>query len=680
MKHRMLSARSLGVTSTILLSVALVSTTTAEPSIPVGDTNAAPTPHDLNVSQQAQLAPTAPTPDTDAPAQLVSDKKPLPSNIRPSSPVAEVVKLANSGLDESVMMAFVTNSTHTFNLGAEEIIYLNDIGVPGSVVTAMILRDESLKTMLAIAAAGPAPAEPQPSSIAPPDAMQLAAGPPPPDQVPPQPGDAGQGYPAEAPLTPPDAGAEEMFYDSLAPYGNWVDVGGYGRCWQPTVVVVNSGWQPYFDCGRWLYSDCGWYWCSDYSWGWAPFHYGSWFRHARLGWCWVPGRTWGPSWVSWRYNDHFCGWAPLPPGASFAVGGGLVFHGRHVGEGDDFGLRPGHYRFVAWDHFNDRQLRPRSVPSSEAHRIFDTTTVATRITGDGHNVINNGLPVSRVAAATHRPVHTVALRASSQPAVLGGRAERFDGGGQVLSVYRPTPESGTRHGTHEPAKSSTVATIGSTSTRLVPPPAAPWSPRIGSTTGTSVQTPTRTEPLVIRGPQSAAKRETPPPNSLVVIGRGTGNRYAPSAPSAPFAASARPAPSANVALQAGEAEQRPALDAAAAAQRNWMGTVSSSPQPSWFAGGEGAAATRPTGATPMPRPQAPAYQPTMRSAGAPQQVPRYAPAQTYIPQRSYSPPAFAAPSRTQSFESRPAPSAPPAVSAPVARSSPPQQSSSRNGR
>ena len=43
------------------------------------------------------------------------------------------------------MLAFVTNSTSTFNLGAEEIIYLNDIGVPSAVVTAMIQRDQALK-------------------------------------------------------------------------------------------------------------------------------------------------------------------------------------------------------------------------------------------------------------------------------------------------------------------------------------------------------------------------------------------------------------------------------------------------------------------------------------------------------------------------------------------------------
>ena len=103
------------------------------------------------------------------------------------------------------------------------------------------------------------------------------------------------------------------FYDTLAPYGTWVQVDGYGRCWQPLVVVSEPGWQPYCDRGHWVYTDAGWYWMSDYSWGWAPFHYGRWFHHERFGWVWTPDTVWGPSWVTWRYSDDYCGWAPLPP-------------------------------------------------------------------------------------------------------------------------------------------------------------------------------------------------------------------------------------------------------------------------------------------------------------------------------------------------------------------------------
>ena len=137
------------------------------------------------------------------------------------------------------------------------------------------------------------------------------------------------------------------------PYGTWVDVDGYGRCWRPSVVVYNPGWQPYCDHGHWVYTDCGWYWFSDYSWGWAPFHYGRWFRDPRWGWCWAPDTVWGPSWVTWRYSDNYCGWAPLPPRAVYREGVGFFYNGVAVGVGFDFGLSWNCFAFVPIGHFCD---------------------------------------------------------------------------------------------------------------------------------------------------------------------------------------------------------------------------------------------------------------------------------------------------------------------------------------
>src|SRR3974377_2128919 len=78
----------------------------------------------------------------------VSAEKPLPASVNLNGAVQEAVRLANSGVDDKVFLAFITNSPSTFNLGSEEIIYLNDVGVPGSVVTAMIQRDQDLKSPL----------------------------------------------------------------------------------------------------------------------------------------------------------------------------------------------------------------------------------------------------------------------------------------------------------------------------------------------------------------------------------------------------------------------------------------------------------------------------------------------------------------------------------------------------
>ena len=80
-----------------------------------------------------------------APGRIVSVAQPSAATSHLSSPSTEIVKLAQAGLDEGVMLTYVTNSPHVFNLSSDDLVYLNDIGVPSSVVTAMIVHDQSAK-------------------------------------------------------------------------------------------------------------------------------------------------------------------------------------------------------------------------------------------------------------------------------------------------------------------------------------------------------------------------------------------------------------------------------------------------------------------------------------------------------------------------------------------------------
>lgn len=99
-----------------------------------------------------------------------------------------------------------------------------------------------------------------------------------------------------------------FFYDSLVPYGDWVQVADYGPCWRP---ATEEDWAPYTD-GYWAYTDVGWTWVSHEPFGSIVYHYGRWLLSDR-GWCWVPGADWSPAWVSWRAGQDYIGWAPLPP-------------------------------------------------------------------------------------------------------------------------------------------------------------------------------------------------------------------------------------------------------------------------------------------------------------------------------------------------------------------------------
>src|SRR6266850_3929053 len=215
------------------------------------------------ISLQSIWAQTPPPPETQpeaAPAPGKPEEVAVPVNISPA--VAEIVKLAESGLGDEVVSAYVTKSQTAFNLSAEDIVYLKDVGISETIITQMMAQDKVLRD------SGP-------------PAATTAQTPP----VPAPPVEPGEPPIVTPPATPPPVyvsnAPQEVnyFYSDLAPYGSWLELDGVGWCWQPRAVVINRGWSPYCDNGRWIYSDCGWYWSSSYSWGWAPFHYGRWQSH-----------------------------------------------------------------------------------------------------------------------------------------------------------------------------------------------------------------------------------------------------------------------------------------------------------------------------------------------------------------------------------------------------------------
>jgi hypothetical protein len=105
-----------------------------------------------------------------------------------------------------------------------------------------------------------------------------------------------------------------VFYENLAPYGQWIEDGHYGYVWSPN---VDGGFRPYFTNGHWAMTQYGNTWMSDYIWGWACFHYGRWLFDDYYGWLWLPGQDWGAAWVMWRTGAGFFGWAPLSPNYTF---------------------------------------------------------------------------------------------------------------------------------------------------------------------------------------------------------------------------------------------------------------------------------------------------------------------------------------------------------------------------
>ena len=193
----------------------------------------------------------------------------------------------------------------------------------------------------------------------------------------------------------------DFFHDNLESYGDWMEVGDYGYCWQPRDVDRN--WRPYSD-GHWLYTDAGWTWDSEEPYSWAVYHYGRWARVAHVGWVWVPGTEWGPAWVSWRRSARHVGWAPLPPDAEFRRSTGFSTR-----VDADYDIGPTNYSFVEVRNFGAPRLRTVIIEPRENITIIRQTTNITRITYVNNIVYNEGPQYDVISRESAQPIRRLKL-------------------------------------------------------------------------------------------------------------------------------------------------------------------------------------------------------------------------------------------------------------------------------
>lgn len=236
-------------------------------------------------------------------------------------------------------------------------------------------------------------------------------------------------------LAPQKASAEisvsfEYFEDSLAPYGDWVEIEGYGTCWTP--YVEDRDWRPYSD-GYWAYTDCGWTWVSEEPWGWATYHYGRWMFLEGPGWVWVPGYEWAPAWVAWRSSDDYIGWAPLPPETCYVPPSGFdIFVDLR------FNISPSRYNFCEVRHFGSRRLRDRICRSDRNVTIINKTVNVTKVVYNNSTVYNGGPDIEAVNRRSERRIERLRLeRRERDSATLARNAEQRD---DRLEVFAPKIE------------------------------------------------------------------------------------------------------------------------------------------------------------------------------------------------------------------------------------------------
>jgi len=208
------------------------------------------------------------------------------------------------------------------------------------------------------------------------------------------------------------------FYDYLSPDGIWVHHPPYGYVWIPERMTY--GWRPYTQ-GQWVWSDFGWTWASQFRWGWVPFHYGRWGWDRHLGWYWVPGTEWGPSWVSWRTGNLHIGWAPIPPGARFVPGVGI----RSL----PYNLHHSSWVFVEYPYFLNNRLNRYVLPIERNLTLINYSAIRTDIHVQNDRVINRGVDVDHIRRMTRQTIsrhELVPADRPGQPRVKEDRVEIYN--------------------------------------------------------------------------------------------------------------------------------------------------------------------------------------------------------------------------------------------------------------
>ncbi len=390
-----------------------------------------------------------------APAAVVASAgvRMLPLDLSPG--LAEIIKLAQAQIGSDTILAYIQNSRQAYNPTADEILYLTDLGVSEKVVAALVNKTDTGLAPAPVAApenmidssAPPAPAASAMELSLPDGQAALQATSPsgtygsyatsPEEQI-------------EAPMAadpPPLQNPQDSyFYDSLSPYGNWVQTPASGWGWQPMAASVDSGWVPYRDRGRWMLTDDGWYWASDYSWGWAAFHYGRWEFELPYGWVWIPGNDWAPAWVAWVTTEGFAGWAPLPPGVRYRRGAGLLSAAGAGSLKARYGLKAASFTFVAPQHFLSRNVGRYAAPASKTEALFAAGTPVNNYSFAGGKIINMGVTAEQIAVATKAPVPKFAIKETTSPESAGAKSA-----GASMAVFRPDVAAPAARSSAEPA-------------------------------------------------------------------------------------------------------------------------------------------------------------------------------------------------------------------------------------
>ena len=215
-----------------------------------------------------------------------------------------------------------------------------------------------------------------------------------------------------------------LFHQELAAHGRWFQHPRYGWAWFPT--TVDAQWRPYSH-GQWVWTEqYGWYWNSDEPFGWATYHYGRWGYDEVYGWVWIPGSTWGPAWVAFRYSEGHVGWAPLPP-ETLEISFG--FDTRYTDMSANY-YEP-RWVFVARDHFLDARIYTSALPLIQNNVYIHQTVNVTNYVTVNNVIVNRSVDRQRMETAIGRKIEVARVKDVDDVRKSGRR------GDMEIDAYRP---------------------------------------------------------------------------------------------------------------------------------------------------------------------------------------------------------------------------------------------------
>ncbi len=205
----------------------------------------------------------------------------------------------------------------------------------------------------------------------------------------------------------------------------------FGYVWLPE--DVSPDWRPY-TVGHWVSTEeYGWYWESNEPFAWAVYHYGRWGYDPDYGWFWVPGDTWAPAWVQWRYDDQYVGWAPIGPQRPGYAYGAPVGYEPPIAES---------WVFVPPRYMTSRAIPHYAVPIADLGVVFLGATRVYRPQFRGGVVYNYGVPRDYVVRITRRPIYVQKIY--KVDSWKGGRYDK-NHHGNGIRVYAPGVHKGDGH-------------------------------------------------------------------------------------------------------------------------------------------------------------------------------------------------------------------------------------------